>query len=358
MQLLFYLNRKVLSTALQLWMMAVLLIFLLGCLGDFNNVTQDYGLVELCRYIAGTIPLHLARFYPLLISLVLALTIAKLRRTQELLALLSQGVSQGKILLYLTPSLLLMLIWMLLSNELLAPYLADRVRQMRSERLSHGQMIAEKNTVWLKTAKGFLQASITADEWMLADLNYYQHDPDGQLQWLKASNAHYLGKQQWQAEHAVQTTLNPDNKQVQLQKNNYILPIKLNPDTLSSSRQRAEYLNLIQMAKALTQGRNYGLVDKLDWHMFWLRVSQPFQVLVLATTSAWLLLGVLALRSPYYTSTWFLLIQTWLLHFVSVEILRQQNWGLGMVQGIWIAFVPILLALNMLIIQFIYKRYV
>ena len=50
------------TIALGAWSMAMLLIVMLTCVGDFHQVNQYYQVGDLVWYALGTLPFHLTRF--------------------------------------------------------------------------------------------------------------------------------------------------------------------------------------------------------------------------------------------------------------------------------------------------------
>ena len=316
------------TIALGAWSMAMLLIVMLTCVGDFHHVNQYYQVGDLVWYALGTLPFHLTRFNMLILSAVCCFWIFRMRQSQELIALHVQGVSTWRVCGMLLPAILLLTAIIVASNEWLSPLMSVRAKQVRSEAISGGMLGFDEDTVWFKTSTGFLYAHLSDDRWTLRDVYHFEVTGKVLDRWMHMPKVRYQGGGKWLADvgHAYKIVGQVQQKQI---RNNIAVPLKINPDLVDLVKTRSEFLTLPQLWRGLSHGTSHGITPNLDWPMFWLRVMSPVQALTIGMGHIYVLQQALSKRSRRFSGLLCGLLGIMTGYFSLLEVLRQTRFDIG-----------------------------
>ncbi len=327
------------QAALTVGFATVVLVFCIGVMAELRQSSSLYSFLDTVWFIVQTLPANFCRFYPAALALTGIMWVWRLRERQELVMAHALGWSRWRVVMGLTPGILLLVVACTVTMEWLAPNLASRAKQEQTQKLSGGQLANNQRTMWFKTATGFIQASLTDDPNALSNIKVYQIDDKGLHRWGQADTVRWQ-KKNWVAENLTTNQVQGD-KQVATTTHQVKLPLHIKPSLLAKTAFRTDYLSLTQMWHGLTAAQEHGVLTRLSWVNFWLRILNPLHAwLLVAMVVVWLQIS-LDLRAG--TFVWWVLAATVaiVLDFSVVEILEHKNTVTDMWGGLWTAVMPL-----------------
>ena len=329
------------------------LVFCIGVMAELRQSSSLYSFLDTLFFIVQTLPANFCRFYPAAMALAVIVWVWRLRERQELVMAHALGWSRWRVVLGLTPAILLAVLACTVTMEWLAPNLARHAKQVQTQKLSGGQLANTQRTMWFKTAEGFLQARVTDDPQVLENVKFYQLDGQGLHQWGHADTVTWQ-KKRWVAATMTTTQVEGD-KQVSTHSKGAYLPLRIKPSLLAKTAFRTDYLSLTQMWHGLTAAKDHGVLTRLSWVNFWLRILNPLHAwLLVAMVLVWLQ-SSLDLRSTSFIMWVLAAVVAIILDFSVVENLEHKNTVTDIWGGLWIAALP-LVALTLGTIGGLYVR--
>ena len=226
-----------------------------------------------------------------------------------------------------------------LNMEWLAPNLASHAKQVQALKLTRGQVINTQESMWFRIEDGFLHARPTQDPKILNDIHVYKLQGGRIHGWAYADLAKWDGKS-WQVDELKQYRLKKTS-QVHTSKKTTVLPLQIKPSLLSKTAYKSDYMSLTQMWHGLTDANHHGVLNRLSWTSFWLRVLAPLHTWVLLTlVLTWLQIS-LDLRSSTFSITVLAVILVIIVDFSCIEILEHLHVPWGMWSSFWLATTPL-----------------
>lgn len=334
-----------LQTHLSVWLVGSVFIWLFTCLGDFMHVDDVYTLSDLVVYTLRMMPFHLVRFQGVLLVIATLWFCHRLRQIHYLSVLYTQGVSIYRIVWWLMPVIIPLVLCITLVNEYVSPKMILWAKQTRSEIVSKGQLSQRESSIWVRTQEGFLFASLTDDTWHLRSVYHFVFGKDGLLSWAYAPDIYYKdGK--WMAD-IVQM------HDISLEKTKYThaqhvrVPLTINPNIVDLQPVRSEYMGVLKMYRNLAFAKDLGL-DGLSWTMWWQRVLQPLYNIWLIMMTIFCMQHVSFKRSRLFLRSGLSACGVVSVYYLVMEIFRQVPFSVSFYGGLVLVMLPMLYSLLVL----------
>jgi len=278
----------------------------------------DYDLAHAALYVLYYVPRDVEVFFPMSALIGGLIGIGMLASNSELVVMQAAGLSRLDIIKSVMKTAVLLIFVSMAIGEWLAPPGEAKARQIRTQAISGGSLIASKNGVWAKDGDYFVNIGEVLDKGQLKKVQIYGFNDQLKIDsWLAAKSAIYQDKA-WLLTEVEEFVL-IDNKIVT---NNYQQKIwnsSLTPKKLGVVTVTPESLSL------------RGLVDYLDYLeaneqdpsryqlAFWRKIMQPLTVAVMLLVALSFIFG--PLRSVSMGARIMMGVFTGILFFISNEVL-------------------------------------
>ena len=327
------------STAI-VGMCFLVLIACVGLMGELKQIDMHYHLIDAIIYTLSVLPTNFSRLYPTVLALSSVMWVTWMRERQELIIAHALGLSRLGVITSLFPALIAIVIACTACMEWIAPALGSHAKQVQTLQRSEGKLAhSEDNHMWLKTKKGFMRVTPLIEEKKLLNIYQYHVEHNEVVAWSYAPEARWYN-QHWVAE--TQTTHTLDNyQQGQKKQGEVTLPLNIQPDIFEKARFKTDYFTLNQIWTSLKKAKAHGVLERVTWVNYWLRVLTPLHAICLVTMVLIWLQVSLDLRSPRFSWWVMTCVAAIILDFTVVEILESIKWRVDIWEGLAIAAFPL-----------------
>jgi len=273
------------------------LMSLFGLYEELDETEATYGFIDSVSFILATIPRRLDELLVYGVFLGYLVTLGRFAETHELTAMRTAGMSPLKILLALSPSLLLWVCLNILVSEWIAPS-ADRTAEANKIQAQFGvsdQRIAVG--LWLRIDNLYMRVQAIDANGDIWGVTQYQVNNTRQLQSTLTAEKGTFDPltEQWFFSNVIRTEFADGNQHLNTTSNSmamWVWPNPITPELLASNA----FLDPDKMSlSALFQQINYADEDNVTTHQiaFWSRVLKPLSYIGLCAFALAAVLGPL-----------------------------------------------------------------
>lgn len=286
-----YLTRTLLKTIACVTLLVVGVGFLIGMIGEVRAIGKgDYGVFDALYYVLLRTPGFLCEVSPLVVLIGCLTGLGLLANSGELVMMRLSGFSIFRILRSVLMLSWVIILFVLLVGEGIAPSLNFKAEVMRHEaRAQHG-FLKTSAGVWLRDGNNFIHISEVLPEGKLRDITEYQMDNHYKmLGQMHAKTGQYV-HHRWLLEDVTHSVI--DNDKVTIRKTAQApWQVSLNPNILEIMKVDTDEMNLIQLYKYLHYLKANNLRQLQMEVIFWQRVFAPFALIVMLALSVPLIFG-------------------------------------------------------------------
>jgi lipopolysaccharide export system permease protein len=277
-----YLGRTVISTTLSVLGVLLALFSLIQLIAETRDIgSGHYTLLSAFYYVLLKLPSQFYTFSPIAILLGTILGLSILARHSELTVLNANGVSLFQIAWSLFKATLLIVFFIVLIGEGLAPRAARLAESHKAFLTSSGQtLMTQQGALWIRDGHNFIYIQSILNPMHLNNVSRYQFDDHNTL--LKASFAKHVNyeKNSWAAYDVVTSNLSPKKITASAIKHE-IWPLSFSPKLLNISIILPEQMSLKQLNEYIRY-RKKNLLNTSQYSLaFWQRVLKPFAIWIM-----------------------------------------------------------------------------
>ena len=258
------------------------IIFFINLLGELKNIgVGEYTLWQAIIYVLLQLPHELYQFFPILALLGGIAGLSILSAQNELILMRASGFSTFQMLKAALISSLILMIFMLMVGEWLAPTASYMAALRRETAKAGGQAVVTGSGVWIHEGNMFLHVRQVIDRSRLEEVTGYVFDTDHHLKTsFFAKQLDRKNEKQWKMHDVIKTTFTAERVFSQ-RSDEAVLEIKLNPSLLNMGLIEPNEMSLRRLAMFSRYLVRNGLEAGAYQFEFWSRIFQPFMSFVM-----------------------------------------------------------------------------
>lgn len=247
---------------------------------QLRRVKVDYTAFSAALYSLFMVPKDIELFFPIAVLIGALIGLGMLASKSELVVMETSGFGRLNIVKSVLKTAIPMVLIVMAVGEWVAPLGEQTARNMRSEKLYGGSLLASQSSIWAKDNNDFIHIGKVNADFSISNVDIYS-TKDGILTAITHAAYGTFENNHWQLVQVDKTDLtNPKKIQnsnlFHMQWNTTITPDKLNivaqdPDSLSASGlyQYSQYLK-----SSGQDSSNYEL-------LFWKKILKPLSIAVM-----------------------------------------------------------------------------
>lgn len=283
----------ILATGMAALVITALLV-IMSLLAEAKSIGEgDYGFGQAIVFVLMKLPNDLYHFSPLLVLLGSIVGLSLMSSYRELAVMRASGFSIRQIIKSVLTAALVMILFMSLIGEWLAPGLSYKAVMRKENAKNAGQAVVTASGIWFHIDDNFIHVQRIVGRQRLNGVTWYQFDNQHRL--LAAYFAQSLTQQDnvWRMHDVLKTSFYPDRTK----SNSYSeLPweLKLNPNLLNVGLVDPNEMSIPKLVKFTRYLEQNGLQANEYQFTFWQRIFQPFASLVMIFLAIPFVLGGLS----------------------------------------------------------------
>ncbi|WP_395340562.1 LPS export ABC transporter permease LptG [Ningiella sp. W23] len=191
----FYIARTLLSTIAITLSVLVGLSALIKFVEQLRRVGQgDYDMTVAALYVFLSLPREIELFLPMATLLGGLIGMGLLAQSSELVVMQASGMSRANITGSAMKSIVVVIIAMMAIGEFVTPQSESKAKELRTQALSGGSLLASDSVTWAKDGNDFVSIGNVLDQDTLQEIEVYQFDDELNLTGIiKAASADFSG---------------------------------------------------------------------------------------------------------------------------------------------------------------------
>lgn len=241
----------------------------------------DYNLQAALFFVILTIPRKIYIIFPWAALLGTLLALGNLSKYSELVAMRAASVSIARIAWSALKAGIILTIIMFISGEIISPMSESLAQRKKTLALSRGQAIHTLFGTWIRHNDQFINVGIVHPGNKLSNITKYDFDDRLQLQEVASIATAEKQAKQWSLNN-IKTTKFSDNSIEINKKDHQNITELLDTEILQASAvKHLERLTLINLWRVI-KSRVAQDLNSTEYELaFWLKITQPFAVLVM-----------------------------------------------------------------------------
>lgn len=276
-----YIAREVIVASLFVLFLLIILRSIFGLLHELSSVGRGtYEISDALLYTALLIPIRLVDFFPMSVLIGALFGLGHLAQNSELTVMRAAGMTTWRISGSTIKASLLLIAFMLIISEFIAPQASKSARQLYTNAVSGGELSVSKTGLWAKKSNQIIQIGSILNDGQLKDITLYEMVNGHQIKTItKAQSASHEGAQ-WLLNDVLETTFLENEVVAQhYQSKAWDNPLEVSQIELLSLEPN--YLNLYELFNYLIYLRQNGLETDTFQLTFWSKLLQPLAVAVM-----------------------------------------------------------------------------
>lgn len=264
---------------------AMVMVVLVGmsAFGEFSAQLKHVGsgtytLWSAIQYTSMLSPRFAYEMFPLIALLGCMLGLGSLASNSELTVIRASGVSIQRIVLSVLKVGFLMIIFVGLLGELIAPYWEKNARIQRATDLSLGVSLNTEDGLWAKDGDSFLNFKTLLPKGVARGVTLYHFDKEHRLQGVVSAGKAIYTEGQWHLQRVKKTTLSATGIVTSHHKEMF-WESTLEPQVMNLAEVRPERLSVWDLYELVSYLKTNGLESKTYEVSLWGRVFMPFSII-------------------------------------------------------------------------------
>ncbi|MCK5640654.1 MAG: LPS export ABC transporter permease LptG, partial [Gammaproteobacteria bacterium] len=263
--------------------MVILVLVGMSAFGEFATELDHIGsgkytLFSAIQYTLMLTPRFAYEMFPLSALLGCMLGLGGLASNSELTVIRASGVSIQRIVLSVLKVGILMMVFVGVLGEFVAPALEKSASIERAKHLSRGVSLNTGDGLWARDENSFLNFKTLLPEGVARDVTLYHFDEGHRLQEIVSANRAIYTKGQWHLQQVNKTTLSAEGI-VTSQHKDVFWESTLEPQVMNLAAVKTGRLSAWDLYQFVSYLKANGLESKTYEVSFWGRVLMPFLII-------------------------------------------------------------------------------
>lgn len=276
-----YIARTLLTSIASTLAVLVGLSALIKFVEQLRRVGQgDYDMIVAGLYVILSLPRDIEQFLPMATLLGGLIGMGILAQSSELVVMQAAGMSRRQITISASKSIIFVILAMMAIGEYVTPRSESKAKEIRTEALSGGSLLASESIIWAKDGNNFVSISEVVNQNSLRNIDVFVFDDDLHLQQILNAGTADFKSEYWQLGDVTQTVLSETNIE-----SNTIEDMQwqssLTPDKLGIVAVKPEALSIQGLYDYVQYLINNGQDSARYELAFWRKVIQPVTVVVM-----------------------------------------------------------------------------
>lgn len=279
------LSRYIGSTIIKFNLLVLLVVlgmeFFILLVAEFDDIGHgNYHLTQALYYVLMSLPANLYSLFPMIGLLGSLIGLGLLGSNNELVVMRTAGVSVARIILSVLKAALILIIFITIIGEYVAPICQHLGNTEKVLAESSGQATESAGGVWLKSQNAFINIQHIVPDMRLEGITEYQFNDQHVLLYALSAKEAFKKHREWYLHNAQTSYFSAQGVTSQVQD---IVPwnVKIDSRLLGVTRDNANEMNLWQLGHYLAFRQKNGLASGLFGLNFWQRLIQPLSSLVM-----------------------------------------------------------------------------
>lgn len=274
-----YIRNAVISSTLTVLLVLAGVQSFMELVAQLSNMGRGgYGIGLVLLTLPLRLPSDLYIFFPVAGFLGCLLGMGGLASSSQLIVMRASGVSLRQISWAVIKAALILIVFMTLVGEWIAPRMQEKAEQIQEMALGYDSTNA--HDIWLHQKNQFVHIDTVLSPSVMKGLSIFEFNQSGEL--LSAMNAQKALKQndRWYIENSQKTLFS--SKQTQVEKVAWqALPIVFDAQLLFSSSQDAHANSIASLIRKIHYLEHSGLLANQFQLSLWQRILQPFTTVLM-----------------------------------------------------------------------------
>jgi lipopolysaccharide export system permease protein len=268
-------------------------------------------------YIVLSLPRELEQFFPMATLIGGLVGMGMLASNSELVVMQASGQSRWNIIVSAMKSALLMVVFVMMIGEWVAPVTETKAKEIRTQAISGGSLFSSDRLVWAKDGENFVSIGEVVDKNTLRDITVYRFNDKLVLQQIISAKQGVYDGEAWMLNQVEETSYSAEQISVK-QKAKDIWISTLTPDKLSVVKVKPEALSISGLYDYIQYLENNSQDADRYKLALWRKLLQPLTVGVMLLMALSFIFG--PLRSVTMGARVILGVLTGFGFFVSNEV--------------------------------------
>ncbi len=280
----------------------------------------DYDMTVAALYVLLSLPREIEQFLPMATLLGGLIGMGLLAQSSELVVMQAAGLSRRQITLSAAKSVVFVIIAMMALGEFVTPQSESKAKEIRTQALSGGSLLASDSIIWAKDGNNFVSISEVLGQNKLKDIDIYVFDSDLTLANVISAKHADFQQDYWRLSNVTTTTI--DEAQISRTFLNSVdWQSSLSPDKLGIVAVKPEALSIRGLNDYVNYLKNNDQDSSRYELAFWRKVTQPISVIVMLLLAMSFIFG--PLRSVTMGARTIMGVLAGFLFFISNEMFGQ-----------------------------------
>jgi lipopolysaccharide export system permease protein len=240
----------------------------------------DYDMTVAGLYVLLSLPREIELFLPMATLLGALIGMGLLAQSSELIVMQAAGLSRTKITVSAMKSVVVIIIAVMALSEFVTPVSETKAKQIRTQALSGGSLLASDSLTWAKDGNDFVSIVKVLDQNTLQKINIYQFDDDLRLVQIISARQATFTQQNWLLSDVKQVVFSPQRIQ-NSQMESYQWESTITPDKLGIVAIKPEALSISGLNEYIAYLQNNGQDSARYELALWRKILQPVSVAVM-----------------------------------------------------------------------------
>lgn len=275
-----YIGKTILSMISLTMFLLVSLSGIIRFIDQLRRVKVDYNAVSAGLYSLLMIPKDLELFFPIAALIGALAGLGILASKSELVVMETSGFSRISIVKSVLKTAIPLVLIVMAISEWVAPLGEQTARNMRSEKLYGGSLLANQNSIWAKDRDDFVHINKVNTDFSISNIDIYS-TKDGKLTTITHAAYATFENNYWQlAQVSITDLTNPNGI-----KNSNLLNLRWNatitPDKLNIVAQDPDSLSISGLYEYSQYLKNSGQDSSNYELLFWKKILKPISIAVM-----------------------------------------------------------------------------
>ncbi|KXI30948.1 LPS export ABC transporter permease LptG [Paraglaciecola hydrolytica] len=237
----------------------------------------SYDMTAAGVYIFLSLPRELEQFFPMATLIGGLVGMGMLASNSELVVMQASGQSRWNIIVSAMKSALLMVVFVMMIGEWVAPVTETKAKEIRTQAISGGSLFSSERLVWAKDGENFVSIGEVIDKNTLRDITVYRFNDKLTLQQIVNAKQGVFDGEAWMLNQVEETQYSPEQITV-VHKAKDSWSSTLTPDKLSVVKVKPEALSITGLYQYIQYLENNSQdADRYELAL-WRKLLQPLTV--------------------------------------------------------------------------------
>tara|TARA_R110000868_G_scaffold410505_1_gene698742 strand:+ start:30215 stop:31273 length:1059 start_codon:yes stop_codon:yes gene_type:complete len=289
------LDRYIISSIIKTTIMVFFALFglrmFISLFGEMHQFGQgNYGLMQGLAFMGLNMPLYMYELFPNIALVGALMSLGLLAQNSELTVMRASGMSMFRIIWSVVMAALIMIVFMTLVGEGLAPHLSTYSEITKAKQKADGQLITTQYGTWMRMGNSFIHVTKNVDNKHLEGVVRYRFNAQHELLSASSAKTADLKDDEW-VFHDIATSYFGKNKVTKTTEATEKGKLLLTKEKIGDLQP--DELPLTQLYTGIRHRESNGL-NADDYELsFWTRLLQPITTLIMVLLAVPFIFGPL-----------------------------------------------------------------